>query len=108
MSRIELTRGTPHRRNALPRLTLLAGCLVFLVGCFHGPTVYKGKDQVTIDRRVLEYPAGFDMKLVGTGFSAPIALAYDADGTQFVAEAGIEGDEPRIFAIKPDGSLTVV
>jgi glucose/arabinose dehydrogenase len=57
---------------------------------------------------VLEYPAGFDCKVVATGFTAPVALTWDTDGTQFVAEAGIEGDEPRIYAIKPDQSLAVI
>src|SRR5947209_5283731 len=107
MSRIELTRGTRLPCKSLPALALV-GSLVLLGGCFHGPTIYKGNAQVTIDRRVLEYPAGFDCKLVATGFTAPIALAFDTDGTQFVAEAGVEGEEPRIYAIRPDYSLAVI
>lgn len=103
MSRIELSRGR-SRYKALPVLTLA----FLLCGCFHGPTVYKPAQQPTLDRRVVEYPAGFDLKLVGTGFTAPVAITFDGEGTSFIAEAGIEGDEPKIYAIKPDGSLTTI
>src|SRR3954466_13652545 len=99
MSRIELIRGA-RGCKALPAMMLA----LFLVGCFHGPTVYKPREQVTLDRRGVGDPAGFELKLVATGFSAPVAMAFDADGTQFVAEAGLEGDEPRIYAIKPDST----
>ncbi len=104
MRRIELHRATANPFKLLP--VLLALCS--LAGCFHGPTVYKPRDQVVLDRRIVEYPAGFDCKLIATGFTSPVALAADTDGTLFVAEAGLEGDEPRIYAIRPDYSLTTI
>src|SRR5215472_4861191 len=101
MKRIELNRGL---------LVVLAVLLAGLIGgCARLPVVYKPKDQPTLDRRYVEYPTGFELKLAMVNLTAPTAIAFDTDGTLLIAEGGIEGDEPRIFALKPDAAtLTVV
>ena len=91
--------------------TVLAGVLLTLAlmgGCTRMPVAYKSKDQITIDRQFVDYPAGFDLKLVMANLTAPTAIAQDADGTLLVVEGGFDGDEPRILAIKPDSSVVTV
>jgi glucose/arabinose dehydrogenase len=98
------------KRNKLNR-GVLAGVLLsitFLGACARTPVVYKPKDQITIDRKFVDYPAGFELKLVMANLDAPTAMTFDTDGTMLVAEGGIDGDEPHIYAVKPDNSLVTV
>lgn len=99
MIRTELNRGWAVW------LFLAAACL--LGGCVHGPVAYKPAAQATMDRRNVDYPAGFDLKLVASGFTAPVAIAFDDAGTKLVAEAGFDA-EPRIWAIKGDHTLQLI
>src|SRR5438270_2473801 len=98
MIRMELNRGW------VACLILAAACL--LGGCVHGPVAYKPAAQMTLDRRNVDYPAGFDLKLVASGFTAPAAIAFDGD-VKVVAEAGIDS-EPRIWAIKGENTLQLI
>jgi glucose/arabinose dehydrogenase len=100
MKRIELNRGL---------LVVLAVLLASLIGgCARLPVVYKPREQQTLDRRYVEYPTGFELKLAMANLTAPTAIAFDTDGTLLIAEGGIEGDEPRIFALKPDSATLAV
>ena len=58
----ELNRGI-HRayRRCLLGGLLLAVC--FVGACAHAPVVLKPNEQITVDRRNVEYPAGFDLRL---------------------------------------------
>jgi glucose/arabinose dehydrogenase len=103
MKRIALNRGL---RIGLPLPLLLIAA--FLGACTRAPIVYKSKDQTSLDRRNVEYPAGFELKLAMANLNAPTSFCFDTDGTMLVAEGGIEGDEPRIFGVKPDGTLITV
>src|SRR5205823_5146263 len=93
------------------RRCLLGGLLLavcFVGACAHAPVLLKPNEQITVDRRNVEYPAGFDLKLAIDNLNAPSAIAFDSDGTMLIAEAGIDGQEPRIFAVKPDLTTTTV
>ncbi|MGH7215561.1 MAG: hypothetical protein ACREIT_12415, partial [Tepidisphaeraceae bacterium] len=87
----------------------LAASLVFLAlapGCARGPAFLELEKQPAIDRALVEYPAGFEFKTFATGFTAPTAMAFDADGTLFVVEGGgVDGGEPRIMGRKRDGTI---
>ena len=89
----------------------LAGVMLsitLLSACTRTPITYKPADQITIDRRFVDSPAGFDLKLVISNLNAPTAIAFDTDGTLLIAEGGLDGDEPRIFAQRADHSLLMV
>jgi len=53
--------------------------------------------QKPIDRRLIETPAGFELKPVAENLTAPSAIAFDSAGSILVAESGAGGGEPRIF-----------
>lgn len=95
-------------RLRLNRILAFVSAVWLLGGCVHGPVAYRPNVQPTMDRRNVDYPAGFELKLVASGFTAPVAEAWDLDsGTMLVAEAGID-QEPRIYAIKPDFSIQAI
>ncbi len=92
-------------RRAAGRATLILSLLTLLLtGCARGPHVLPEDQQITIDRSLIEYPAGFDLKPYVENLTAPTAIAFDTFGTLFVAEGGIDGAEPHIFALRPDGT----
>ena len=86
------------------RLTLLAGFLL-ASGCATGPTVIAPPLRTTIDRRITEYPDGFELKLFMTGLNCPTGICFDESGNKIVAEGGIDGRDPRIICIKADNSI---
>ena len=101
----QLRRSVLHlRRSAFCILT----SAFFLAGCITTPVRYLPKDQVTIDRKYVDYPAGFDLKLVMSNLTAPTAIAHDTDGTLLVAEGGCDGDEPQILAVRPNFKVQVI
>src|SRR4051794_16894205 len=58
----------------------------------------------SIDRALVEYPPGFDLKPYVRGLTGPSAIAFDADGSLLIAESGIDGNDPKIFGFKKDGA----
>jgi glucose/arabinose dehydrogenase len=75
-------------------------------GCTSNLYVIPEADRHTIDRRVTEYPDGFEWKTFMTGLDTPTGICFDDNtGDLFVAEGGIDGRDPKIIAIKPDGTL---
>ncbi len=90
-------------RAAIFGLTVLA-CLA-VSGCFRGPVMLAQSSQHTVDLKYVEYPTGTALKVIATGLNAPSAMAFDNDGTLFIAESGIDGSEPRIYGWKPDGTF---
>jgi hypothetical protein len=83
---------------------MLAGCLL-ASGCAIGPTVIPPSTRATIDRRITEYPDGFELKPFMTGLNCPTGICWDDSGNLIVAEGGFEGSEPRIIYVKPDSSI---
>jgi hypothetical protein len=79
----------------------VAWIAVYTGACARTPTILKPKDQVAIDRHNVDYPSGFELKLAATNFNAPVAMAFDnTTDSLLVAEEGIGGEEPRIWAIR--------
>lgn len=101
--------------NETPGLTMIrtnsiaAVLLAFLLcGCSSGPDLLKPEDQKLVDRSVVEYPAGAEMRLVVENLTAPSAIAFDPDGTLLIAEGGIAEYDPRVIAFRPDGTLVEI
>lgn len=97
------TRLSLLRVFLLPRV-LAAAVFVGAAGCAQGPTVIPPDDRVTIDRRLVEYPAGVELQVVAEDLTGPVDCAIDEDGNLIVAESGRGKYEPRIFAIRKDGT----
>jgi glucose/arabinose dehydrogenase len=93
-------RGASPFTCCLLCIAFLALCLV--TGCQIKPEIIK--NPPTIDRALVEYPPGFDFRPYVRGLTGPSAIAFDADGSLLVAESGIDGNDPRIFGFKKDGS----
>src|SRR5687768_2753895 len=73
-------------------------------GCRRGPQVVPDAAQTIIDRTLVEYPAGTELKPYITGLTAPSAMTFDNEGSLIIAESGIDGREPLIYGFKPDGT----
>jgi glucose/arabinose dehydrogenase len=93
--------GLPFGRRAALSVCVLAS-VVLVAGCRTTPEILK--NQPSIDRAIVEYPAGFELREHVRGLTAPTAIAFDADGSLLVAESGIGGGEPRVFGFKKDGT----
>ena len=86
------------------RILALSGCLL-AAGCLHGPYVVPEASRRVIDRRITEYPAGYELKPFMTGLTCPTAICFDdSSGDLIVAEGGVGGRDPKILGIKPDGT----
>ncbi|HET6248468.1 MAG TPA: hypothetical protein VFE47_12270 [Tepidisphaeraceae bacterium] len=91
--------GVLRRACGLAAASLLCWAAV---GCTPGPRLLMPDEQRVIGRELVEYPAGYELRRYATGFMAPSAIAFDADGYLYVAE-GERGEEPRIWRIPPNG-----
>ena len=61
-------------------------------------------DRATIDRAVVEYPSGFVFQPYLHNLTGPTAIAFDDKGNLLIAEGGMDGRAPAIYAFKPDGT----
>ena len=106
-SRVRPFRGQfKQRAGAAPGAwTLLALGLALLAGCHGAPRLLDTEQQGVIDRSIIEYPAGTELRPLVQGLTGPVAIAFDGDGTLLVAEGGFDGRPPRVYAFKPDGSF---
>jgi hypothetical protein len=73
-------------------------------GCAPSPIMLPLARQRTIDRRIVEYPAGFLLQPYITGLSAPSAFCFDENQNVIIAEAGVDGADPHIFGFHPNGT----
>src|SRR6185295_4815150 len=89
------------------RLLLLA-LLGLLAGCSGGPKVVPPQMQITIDRKLVEYPAETEFRPYIEGLTAPTAIAFDPSGTLLIAEGGFDSHRARIFGFHPDGSMVEI
>src|SRR5437867_1798883 len=86
------------------RLLLVLLGVWAVAGCSGGPRVVLPDLQVTIDRKVVEYPAETELRPYIQGLTAPTAIAFDPNGTLLIAEGGFDGHRARIFGFKIDGT----
>lgn len=98
------TGGNARSWSRLARaLAVLAPAMALVGGCAKGPQMLPPAEQVTIDRSLVEYPAGFELQPLIRDLTAPTAHAVDPAGNYFVAEGGLGDFEPRIHAFTPEG-----
>ncbi len=74
-------------------------------GCATGPTYIPANQRRIVDRQLVEYPGGVEMEEVAQNLTAPVDLAIDNDGTLIVAEEGVDGNDPRIYGMRKNGSI---
>lgn len=94
------------RRLSSIRRAVLCGCtlltLALASGCSRGPVIHPPSQRLTIDRSVVEYPPGYELKTFIDNLTGPTAIAFDPDafdgkGAILVAESGTGGRDARIF-----------
>ena len=101
-------------RRAVGRAWLLAAVAIGLAGCARGPGLVPIAERVTIDRSVIEYPAGFELVPFARNLTAPTAMAFDTTGgpnggTLLVADDGAgPGASPTVVAFRADGTTVDV
>lgn len=91
------------RGHLLRLATLFALSLSLLSGCKAGPEILR--DEAPIDRSVVEYPPGFELRPYIKGLTAPTAITFDGEGSLLIAESGFDDSKPRIFGFKKDGTF---
>lgn len=84
---------------ALVAVVVLAG------GCARGPRLFSGDQQRYVDRKHVEYPAGYQLTLVADRLTAPGAVTFTPDGSLILAETGADGREPRVYGWRADGTF---
>src|SRR5690349_1985617 len=87
-----------------PRL-MLAAVLVLAAGCARGPAWVNEEDRRAIDRKIVEYPPDVDLKVLVRDLTAPVDAEVDAEGNLIVAEGGYGRFDPKLFGIRPDGTI---
>jgi glucose/arabinose dehydrogenase len=93
----------PLRGGAVSWMVLGVAAWLLAVGCTAHPRLYTGPSARVIDRKFVEYPAGYQLTLVADGLTAPGSVAFAPDGSVVVAEAGTDAVEPRIYGWRADG-----
>jgi len=78
--------------------------ILFSGGCAAGPQVLMPAEQKTVDRRITEYPTGFELKPYIVNLDSPTGMSFDEAGNLIVAEGGIDSAEPHIFGVRPNGT----
>ncbi len=98
------------RRFIVVSLSWVAMMLVVVAmsGCAVGPTLYSADKAKVVDRKYVEYPAGYELTLVADGLTAPSAVAFGPDGSLFIAETGVGRFDPRIYGWRADGTYVSV
>jgi hypothetical protein len=81
---------------------LLLALVVLIGGCIRGPSILAPNQQQLIDRSIVEYPPGYELRTFVEHLTAPSAIAFDADafagkGAILIAESGIGGKDTKIF-----------
>ncbi|HWE94968.1 MAG TPA: hypothetical protein VG269_13465 [Tepidisphaeraceae bacterium] len=79
------------------------GIFLGLAGCTPTERVATPDEQHVIDRKFVEYPAGFELRRFATGFTAATAMAYDPEGPSLLVAEGERGDEPLIWRVPLNG-----
>jgi hypothetical protein len=99
----------PLIRLRLPLLFLaLLGTGLLTSGCAQGPVFIPPGQRKVIDRSIVDYPGGTILEEVVTNLTGPCDCEVDSHGNLIVAESGAGGREPRIFGIRPNGSIFTI
>jgi glucose/arabinose dehydrogenase len=91
--------------RSIVRASLLVACLLTVTGCLRGPVAIPAAQRRPIDRALVDYPGGGVLEEVAHNLTAPVDCEQDAAGNLIVAESGDGGYEPRIYGIRPDGTI---
>lgn len=88
---------------------LVIAAMALATGCTTGPQIIAPEKRVSIDRALVERPVDFNLTSFIPNLTAPTAIAFDTStgetaGSIIIAEGGLNGTRPRLFAFKPDGS----
>src|SRR6266513_1909814 len=83
------------------RLICCSILLAPISGCVTHPTFVPIAQQTTIDRSLVEYPTGYELKPYIRYLTAPTAIAFDNEGSLLVAEGGLGGNDTSIIGFKP-------
>lgn len=86
-------------------LTAVVALSAFVGGCARGPRMYSGDQQRYVDRKYVEYPAGYQLTLLADRLTAPGAIAFTPDGSVILAETGNDDAEPRVYGWRADGTF---
>lgn len=94
-----------RRRGAgsVRHLAWLLLATVVVGGCASEPRILNIYERGPIDRSLVEYPAGFELRRYVAGLTAPTAIAFDAQGNLLVA-MGQRDEEPTIIGFRSNGS----
>jgi glucose/arabinose dehydrogenase len=65
--------------------------------------VLPAAEQKAIDRALIEYPGGYELRPFLRNLTGPTSIAFDGDGSILIAE-GTAGVEPRVYGFRPNGS----
>lgn len=80
--------------------------LMLMGGCIGNPSLLPEASRREIDRRVVEYPSGYQLSVAAENLTAPSAIAFDADGSLLVAESGAGRTAgPRIYGWRETGEF---
>jgi glucose/arabinose dehydrogenase len=95
-------RASCHWRPAVLGMLLLG----VVAGCAPR-TVRIDPERMLIDRSAVEYPSGYELRVFMRDLTAPTAIAFDDDGTMFIAEGGIGGHSPRVFGYREEDGAVI-
>jgi glucose/arabinose dehydrogenase len=93
---------------AATTVALLASWLLIAAGgCARGPAYVPLESRVTIDRTIVETPAGLRAAVALRGLTAPTAFCFvrepgEYEGAMLIAESGAGGFRPRIYGFRHD------
>jgi hypothetical protein len=98
-----------YQTRPLLRLIVLTGAVSAALiggvgGCTRGPTVIPPDKRTIIDRKLVEYPAGVELQEIARDLTGPVDCEVDGEGNLIIAESGRGKFEPRIYAIRKDGT----
>jgi glucose/arabinose dehydrogenase len=98
------TTGLWRRVVSLGLRGACAAGLLLGGGCIVGPRVLPPDEQGVIDRKVTEYPTGFELRPYLYNLNNPTGFCFDDLGNLIVTEGGYDNEDPRIFGIRPNGT----
>jgi glucose/arabinose dehydrogenase len=94
-----------RRRLATVALWVLVALVALVTGCAPGPRMYSAAQQRYVDRKYVEYPAGYQLTLIADRLTAPSAIAFTPDGSIILAETGLDMAQPRVYGWRADGTF---